>query len=290
MKIGLCLAGGGIKGAAHIGAIKALEEDHIRFDCVAGTSAGSIVATLYAMGYSADEMYKLFERYAKDIRYIDWKNIFRIVYGVLVKRKLIVKGLNSGEVIEKIVSKACNSKGIFDIDQMQNELLIPAVDAESGKVFVFNSLGIDAEDNNEKYISKMDIGKAVRASCSYPLMFSPCPYKDTNLLDGGIKENIPWRELNAIGCKKVLSISFFTKNKKKCCQNVIEISERTFELMCEELNRHEIEKIDFLHKIELNNVSLLEIEKLKEIYEEGYKQTKSKIRIIKNYLYNSYHL
>lgn len=49
MKIGLCLAGGGIKGAAHIGAIKALEEEHIRFNCVAGTSAGSIVATLYAM-------------------------------------------------------------------------------------------------------------------------------------------------------------------------------------------------------------------------------------------------
>ena len=78
----------------------------------------------------------------------------------------------------------------------------------------------------------------------------------------------------------------FGKNKKKCCQNVIEISERSFELMCEELNRHELENIDFLHNIELNDVSLLEIEKLKEIYEEGYNQTKRKIDIIRNYLYN----
>ena len=231
-------------------------------------------------------MYKLFEKYAKDIRYIDWKNIFKIIYGVLVQRKLLIKGLNSGEVIEKIVNKACNIKGIHDINQISNELLIPAVDAESGKVFVFNSLGIDAEDNNEKYISRMDIGKAVRASCSYPLLFSPCTYRDRDLLDGGIKENIPWRELKAVGCRKVLSISFFGKNKKKCCQNVIEISERSFELMCEELNRHELENIDFLHNIELNDVSLLEIEKLKEIYEEGYNQTKRKIDIIRNYLYN----
>ena len=56
MKKGLCLAGGGVKGAAHIGAIKALEEANIKFDCVGGTSSGSIVACLYACGFSADEM------------------------------------------------------------------------------------------------------------------------------------------------------------------------------------------------------------------------------------------
>ena len=63
MKKGLCLAGGGVKGAAHIGAIKALEEANIKFDCVGGTSSGSIVACLYACGFSADEMYKIFKKY-----------------------------------------------------------------------------------------------------------------------------------------------------------------------------------------------------------------------------------
>ena len=77
MKLGLCLSGGGIKGVAHIGAIKALEEKGIKFDYVSGTSSGSIIATLYACGFTTDEMYKIFTKYAKSIRYIDFENIKR---------------------------------------------------------------------------------------------------------------------------------------------------------------------------------------------------------------------
>ena len=65
MKTGLCLAGGGVKGAAHIGAIKAFEEKGIKFDYVAGTSSGSIVAALYASGFTAEEMLKIFKKYCK---------------------------------------------------------------------------------------------------------------------------------------------------------------------------------------------------------------------------------
>ena len=75
MKLGLCLSGGGIKGVAHIGAIKALEEKGIKFDYVSGTSSGSIIATLYACGFTTDEMYEIFTKYAKSIRYIDFENI-----------------------------------------------------------------------------------------------------------------------------------------------------------------------------------------------------------------------
>ena len=59
MKLGLCLAGGGVKGAAHIGALKALEENKIKIDYIGGTSSGSIVASLYACGFTADEIYKV---------------------------------------------------------------------------------------------------------------------------------------------------------------------------------------------------------------------------------------
>ena len=62
MKLGLCLAGGGIKGAAHIGAIKALREAGVHFEYISGTSSGSIVATLYACGYSTDEIYVAFKK------------------------------------------------------------------------------------------------------------------------------------------------------------------------------------------------------------------------------------
>lgn len=62
---GLALSGGGIKAAAHIGALKAFEEEHIKFDCVSGASSGSIIATMYALGYSSDEMWKMFKKYCK---------------------------------------------------------------------------------------------------------------------------------------------------------------------------------------------------------------------------------
>ena len=64
---GLCFSGGGIKVASHIGALKALEEKNIKFGCVSGASSGSIIATLYALGYNSDEMWKMFQKYYKQL-------------------------------------------------------------------------------------------------------------------------------------------------------------------------------------------------------------------------------
>ena len=107
MKTGLCLAGGGVKGAAHIGAIKAFEEKGIKFDYIAGTSSGSIVAVLYAMGYSSDQMYKIVSKYLKKVRYIDIKNIFKIIGGLIFKGEIIVSGLNSGTFLTKAMKDIC---------------------------------------------------------------------------------------------------------------------------------------------------------------------------------------
>lgn len=286
MKLGLCLSGGGIKGAAHIGAIKALEEENIEFDAIAGTSAGSIVAVMYACGYNSSEMYNFFQEYAKKIKYIDWKNIFTIILGVISKRQLIIRGLKSGEIIEKIVNKVCNEKGYYNINDIEKELLIPAVDSKTGKLFIFNSCGIDKENEYEKYIPSESIGNAVRASSSFPGMFLPCEYLDTELLDGGIKENVPWVELKAVNCDKILSIDFISDSTNKCCGGLIDIFGRSLELINEELTRHELNNIDFLHSIKLEKVSLLDITKIQELFEEGYKQTKEKMWKIKEYLKN----
>lgn len=79
MKIGLALAGGGVKGAGHIGVIKALQENGIEIGYIGGTSIGSIVTALYAMGYNTEEMLKLFKYFAKYIMKVDpkyyWTNV-----------------------------------------------------------------------------------------------------------------------------------------------------------------------------------------------------------------------
>ena len=77
MKLGLCLSGGGTKAFAHIGALKALEEENIKFDYLAGTSSGSIVATLYALGYSVNEINDIFQKYSNQINNLKSKIILK---------------------------------------------------------------------------------------------------------------------------------------------------------------------------------------------------------------------
>ena len=110
MNYGICFAGGGIKGAAHIGAIKALKEENLKFDYISGTSSGSIIATLYAAGYSSDEMLKFFKKYAKKIKYVDPKNILILLINLFIKRKIVIKGFNEGTIIERLLNKELNKK------------------------------------------------------------------------------------------------------------------------------------------------------------------------------------
>ena len=161
MKLGLALAGGGVKGAAHIGAIKALEENGITIDAIAGTSIGSIVASLYAMGYSTEKMLEIFKYFAKEIM----KTNARHFAGNLKNSKsLLGYGLLSGENIE-IALKACaREKNIEKIKDIVMPISIPTVDIVESKKYVFTNQEIEGES----YLKDALIEKAVRASSSYP--------------------------------------------------------------------------------------------------------------------------
>lgn len=278
MKLGLCLAGGGIKGAAHIGAIKALKEADLNFDYISGTSSGSIVATLYACGYSTDEIYFAFKKYAKKIGYLDFYNIWNIGKNFLKTGKINLTGLNSGKSIYNFAHKLCGEKGIENINQIKRRLIIPTVNIYTEELYVFHSGPRIQNEENIKYINNVDIGTAVQASCSYPGVFCPCEYKNTLLIDGGVAENLPWRETKRIGSDKVLSIVFVDKSSKKCCDNVVQILDKSFGILCHELARYEWDGTDFLLEIEHDNVGLLDWRKIDELYEQGYQQTKMKLK------------
>ena len=286
MKKGLCLAGGGVKGAAHIGAIKALEEANIKFHYVGGTSSGSIVSSLYACGFSADEMYDIFKKYCNKIKYVDIKNIIKLVLGLLCTGRIVIKGLNSGKQIEKLINKVCNEKGIYNISDIKMPLAIPAVDMCNGEVICFTSCKFrNSISDNVIFRNDIEIGKAVRASCSYPVVFSPCPYKDINLIDGGIRENVPWKELKFLGAEKVLNIVFEDEVNEVCNKNLVEIAGRSIGLLCRELSNYELDGADFTLKITSNKIGLLDMKKIDELYELGYRQTKENIKRIKKQLY-----
>lgn len=286
MNYGICFSGGGIKGAAHIGAIKALEEENLKFDYISGTSSGSIIATLYAAGYSSDEMLKFFKKYAKKIKYVDPKNILILLINLFIKRKIVIKGFNEGTIIEKLLNKELNKKNIKNISDIKNELLIPSIDINTGEINVFISKENRAKYlDNIIYINNVNIGKAVRASCSYPVVFSPCKIDGKQLVDGGLRENVPWKLTKEKGADKVLSIIFDEeKNKKNYCKNILEVASNSLGILCHEISNYDLEGADYLLKIKTEKVQLLDYKKIDELYLKGYEQTKNKIKEIKNKL------
>lgn len=235
-------------------------------------------------GYSTDEIYDLFKIYAKKIKYADIINIFKLIYGLLFKRKIIIDGLNSGEIIEKLINEKCYKKNIKNINQIKMPLIIPAVDIYSGNIYYFSSQNKRYQISNKKiYINDINIGKAVRASCSYPIIFSPCDYNNKQLVDGGIRENIPWKETKNMGADKVLSVVFEKNIKEKKCENIVDIFSNSLSILNDELAGYEIEGTDFLINIKTEKFGLLDMEKIEELYNIGYTEAK---RQIKNMMLN----
>lgn len=135
-------------------------------------------------GYNIEEIYFLFKKYSKKIKYVEGKNVLKFIYGIIFKREIIINGLNNGQIIEKIVNEAALEKNIRKIGEIEMPLLIPSVDIHTGKIYLFMSQSKRIRFSDEIiYDKKINIGKAVRASCSYPLVFSPCKYNNTELVD-----------------------------------------------------------------------------------------------------------
>ena len=277
---GLCLSGGGIKAASHIGALKALEEENIKFDCVSGASSGSMIATMYALGYNSDEMLKMLKSYANKIKYFEWKNIFKMIFGIVFERQIIIEGLNSGKIIENIINDICKKQDIENINQIKMPLLISMVGLQNGIVYIASSKQVRKNFSDKiKYITDMPIGTAVRASCTFPVVMAPCIYDGIQLIDGGVRENLPWKELKEIGTDEVWGIEFNTTyNKNECCENLIDVAERTLELQGRELANYERDGIDKIINIPLKKVGLLDSSKIDLLYKIGYTYAKQQLK------------
>ncbi len=274
MNYGIALSGGGVKGAAHIGVLKALEEKNIKISYVAGTSSGSIVATLYSAGYTPDEIYLIFKNNCKKIKYINFPNIFKLIKETITLKTIKIDGLNNGKNINKLINKICNKKNIYNISDIKIPLIIPSVDLNTGEVICFTSKNIRSFFDKTLITNNCDIGTAVEASCSFPGVFSPCRYKNRLLIDGGVRENTPWREAKLLGADKVISVVFETEINNTCCDNLFDVVVRSLELKNRELEKYEINGSDFIIPIKSKKTSLLDMSKIDEFYNLGYFSTK----------------
>ena len=113
VKLGLALSGGGIRGIAHAGVLKALQDNHITIDVIGGTSAGSMIASLYAIGYDPEEIFHLFKKHAKKVIGMNSMPLLSGIQNVMkIGSKKAITGLKSGEAIEEIYDKIAQQKQV----------------------------------------------------------------------------------------------------------------------------------------------------------------------------------
>lgn len=277
MKLGLAMSGGGIKGAAHIGVIQALQEENIKVDIVGGTSIGSIVAALYAMEYTPKEMLKLFNYFSKLI----FKN--SAMYTDLRGKKLLsiqAGGLYSGENIAFAIEEAGKYKNIKKLQDLKIPIVIPAVDLRDSEKYVFTNMG----KINDKYLNKADISIAVRASSSYPAIFAPCIYNKHKFVDGGILDNIPVEEVKKIGADKVIAVRF-KLNKTSRTIGLRSTLNKAIDIMFSKIEGEEVKKADYVIEIDTQDVNPFDFKQSNKCYKYGYLQAKKEIANIKKMIY-----
>lgn len=272
MKLGIALSGGGIKGIAHAGVLKALEENDIKIDIIGGTSSGSLIASLYAMGYSPYYIYILFKKHSKELVQINNGPILSGLKKFMVSKKITLTGLKTGESIEKVFNKVSNSMGIQKISDIKMPVVIPTVDLIDSKEYIFtNFIPVDTQ-NKERYITDISIGKAVRASSSFTAVFSPCEFKAHKFIDGGALDNVPITEVKKQGADKVIAVKFNSDGIDET-SNITDYVMKTIDIMSSKITNTHLNKSDYILDIYTEKTGLLDTQKIDLCYQRGYEAT-----------------
>lgn len=280
MGIGIAFAGGGLKGVAHIGALKALKELGIEADYITGTSSGGMMAALYALGYTPEEIIQITKESYKEIIKFKKRDFLKAGIKFLIKKKIDMRGLVEGNRIEKIVEKYANQKEVYKISDIQKKFAMITVDAKSTKKVILTSTNDINKESDVQYLSNIPIGKAVHASMSFPAIFEPCDYQEYCFIDGGTVDNLPVQTLKDLGATKTIALSF-KLDKYDGTENLFSTILRA----CDIFSMEDVEKgqelSDVTIEVDVSEVKLLKIDDVDKTIDIGYKEVmKNKEKIL----------
>ena len=240
-EIGLVLSGGGARGIAHIGVLKALDELNIHPTVISGTSAGSIIGVLYAMGLSSQDMIDFVGHSSL------WK-FFRFEWSAgglsnlnYLKERLIQIGIPS------------------NFEDLQKKLYVTATNLTKGKTEIFH---------------EGPLLDTILASCSIPLVFKPVIINGDRYADGGILNNLP---ASAIISKvhRILGVNVIplSGNDDKDYQSSVQVAQRCFELFMNANTQPELVACDFVIEPKVQDFYLFSLPKFNLIHDIGYETT-----------------
>ncbi len=198
-RIGVALGGGFARGIAHVGVLRVLERSDVPIHCIAGVSAGAIVAAAYASGTTPEEIAAI----ARTMRFAD---VARWTFPRM--------GFAGSERMVKFLHKLLKQHAF---EEMRIPLGIVATDLVSGEPVLFRGRG--------------DVCLPIRASCSYPGLFQPVRLLDRLLVDGAMSMELPAAMLRAMGATRVISVHLPMQGPGLPPQNMFQVVNRCFQIM-----------------------------------------------------------
>ncbi len=245
-KYGLVLSGGGTRGFAHLGAIKALEENGIKPGIISGVSAGSIVGALYADGNEAESA-------LKSLMTQNLMGFLRIVFPS--------KGLLKMTGFERTLTKTLKAK---TFEELSIPLIIQAVNINTTEYTRFE---------------KGELVQAIKASSSIPIVFPPVEIDGNQYLDGGIVNNFPVESLEG-KCETIIGINVNPVGEEHNINNLRTIAIRSFHLSMRNHAESRKDKCDiYIEPEKLEKFGILDLSSAEKVFEIGYKKT---LEVLKN--------
>jgi NTE family protein len=272
-RIGVVLSGGGAKGFAHIPALRILEQLNIPVDYIGGTSMGSTVAALYAMGYTVDELEKIArdtnwyyyfqnrsDRKNESLRQKLYFKEFPFTFDISSEGISVPRGFVNGQRIGLFLSRLTwEYQHVKDFHKFPVPFLCVATDFERGEGVV---------------LDKGNIAESLRASMAIPSVFNPVEIDDRVFLDGGVVNNFPVKEVRGMGADIIIGIDVSGRlYKKDDLDSLPKIMEQSISFLGERMTMEQRELCDILIIPEVNDMGAQDFGRTDEIIKRGEQAT-----------------
>lgn len=247
-KVVLALGGGAARGFAHVGVIKTLESHGIVPDMVIGTSAGAVVGSLYAAGYSGFDLQK---------------QAMKLEEGSITDWALPDRGVLKGEALQKFINEAVHQQ---PLEKLKKPFAAVATDLRSGEAVVFRH---------------GNTGMAVRASSSVPGVFQPVAISGREYVDGGLVSPVPVRAARAMGGEVVIAVDISSKPNNGKVSGLMEVLLQTFTIMGSHLGREELKEADVVIRPEISSVGATDFKSRNDAILEGERAAQAALPLIR---------
>ena len=248
-KIALVLGGGSARGLAHIGVLKVLKRNKIPVDIVVGTSIGSLIGAIYALGISL-----------KKVEDIAIKTRWWHLTDFAISKIGLIEGLN----LQNMIKDVLEDKSFNDV---KKPLYVVTTDIETGE---------------EAVLSSGNLIKAIKASCSIPGIFIPTRIDGRLLVDGGLRSSVPTNVAKKMGADFIIAVDVGFCVKKGKITNIFQAVFQAMQIIGSELNKHEARHSNSLIEVHLSeDMDQMAFDKAKDIIAAGEKAAEEMMPALK---------